>query len=337
VSVVFPASGCEMIANVRRFSTSARRSMTVRRSTALRTSFAVLAVLSAAVFWGLNGIASKLLYRDAHFDALGLVAARGTWSFPIFVAMAYLGRPARMPDAGDLRRFAALGLCYGPIACGFLALGAQYTSGAHVSLLFSLAPPLTAVLGGLLLRERVDRLRVVALTIGLAGAILLASTRSATGSGLAGDLLLMVQITGIALSIVLTRSFGRRYNAFFLTGCYGAIGMAALAIAGFVGGGASTIVQTWRDPATAWWFFGEIVLGLSIYGQVAQSYALRALGAGTTAVLAAYGSLIVGLIGALTILHERIAPAGYVATALVAVSLGLALVPVRGAPDVLPQ
>jgi len=311
--------------------------MTESRSTALRTFFAVLAVLSAAVFWGLNGIASKLLYRDAHFDALGLVAARGTWSLPIFAVMAYAARPARMPNTADLLRFVALAFCYGPIACGFLALGAQYTSGAHVSLLFSLAPPLTAVLGGVLLRERVDRLRVLALAIGLAGAVVLASTRSATGSGLGGDLLLMVQITGIAFSVVITRSLARRYNALFLTGFYGALGMAELALAGIAGGGAPAIVQTWRDPATALWFFGEIVLGLSIYGQVAQSFALRRLGAGTTVILAGYGSLVVGLCGALTILHERIAPAGLVATALIAVSLGLALVPVRAAPSTAPQ
>ena len=51
--------------------------------------------------------------------------------------IAYLARPEILPGPADLRRFALLGFCYGPLACGFLALGAQYTSGAHVSLLFS--------------------------------------------------------------------------------------------------------------------------------------------------------------------------------------------------------
>jgi drug/metabolite transporter (DMT)-like permease len=298
--------------------------------------FAVIAVLTAAVFWGLNGIASKLLYRDAHFDALGLIAARGVWSLPIFLTMAYAARPERLPGAADLRRLGMLGFCYGPIACGFLALGAQYTSGAHVSLFFSLAPPLTAVLGAAMLRERINALRALALAIGLAGAVLLATTRSATGSSLLGDALLIVQISGIAGSLVLTRSFGRRYSAVFLTGVFGSIGMAGIAFAGILGGGAHTILDVWRDPATALWFFGEIVLGLSIYSQVAQAYALRALGAGTTAVLASYGSLIVGLVAAIVILHERLAPAGIVAGMLMAVSLGLALVPVRNAPPAPP-
>ncbi len=297
----------------------------MHRSTALRSFFAVLAVLSAAVFWGFNGIASKLLYRDAGFDAFGLIAARGTWSFPIFAAMALAAWPERLPGAADLRRFAAVGFCYGPIACGFLALGAQYTSGAHLSLLFSLTPPLTAVVGGVLLRERVDRLRLISLGLGLAGAALLASTRSATGSSLGGDVLCMVQLVGIAFAVVITRSLALRYNALFLTGTFGALGMAGIATIGIAAGGAHAIVQTWRDPETAGWFFGEIVLGLSIYAQFAQSYALRVLPAGTTALLSSYGSLIVGLAGAIVFLHERLTPAGIVAALLIAFSLALAI------------
>jgi drug/metabolite transporter (DMT)-like permease len=181
------------------------------------------------------------------------------------------------------------------------------------------------VVGGVLLRERVDRLRVVALAIGLAGAVLLASTRSATGSSLGGDLLCMVQLVGIAFAVVITRSLALRYNALFLTGVFGTLGMAGIAIIGMAAGGAPTIVQTWRDPETAVWFFGEIVLGLSIYSQFAQSYALRVLPAGTTAMLSSYGSLIVGLAGAIVILHERLAPAGIVAAVLIAISLGLAI------------
>ena len=47
--------------------------MTERNSTALRTTFALLAIFSAAVFWGGNAIASKILYRpEAGFDAPAL-------------------------------------------------------------------------------------------------------------------------------------------------------------------------------------------------------------------------------------------------------------------------
>jgi drug/metabolite transporter (DMT)-like permease len=331
-----------MIANVRRFSTSARKSMTVRNSTAPRTTFAVLAIFTAAVFWGGNAIASKILYEPggAHFDAPGLFIARAAWSLPLFLLMAMLSRPKTPPSRSDWRLLTGIGIAFGPGACGFLALAAQYTSGAHVVLLMSLSPPVTAVIAGVLLRERVDAIRIAALTIGIAGAVLLTFTRSATGSSLAGDLLELVQVASFATMFVLTRALGTRFSPFFVSGAYGTIGMGLLLLFGlFSGRLAASIVQPLvPDSAILWWFFGEIVIGLSIYGQLAQAFALSCLSAGTTSIISAYGTLAVGVIGAIVLLHETIAPAGYAAGLLLAVALALALVPVRAkpAPEVRP-
>ena len=70
------------------------------------------------------------------------------------------------------------------------------------------------------------------------------------------------------------------------------------------------------------------VIGLSIYGQFAQAFALRYLSAGTTGLVSSYGTLVVGVIGAVMLLHEQIAASGYVAGALLAIALALGLVPV---------
>src|ERR1700733_2031069 len=104
-----------MIANVRRFSTSARKSMTERNSTALRTTFALLAIFSAAVFWGGNAIASKILYRpDAGFDAPALFVARAAWSLPLFLLMAILARPKCVPARAEWLLLAGTGVAVGP-------------------------------------------------------------------------------------------------------------------------------------------------------------------------------------------------------------------------------
>src|ERR1700678_3415684 len=189
-----------MIANVRRFSPSARKSMTARNSTALRTTFAYFAIFSATVFWAGNAIASKILYEPAgaHFDAPGLFVARAAWTLPLFLLIALLARPKQAPSSTDWLYLIGIGIAFGPGACGFLALAAQYTSGAHVVLLMSLTPPATAVLAGIALRERVDGVRIAALTIGIAGALLLTFTQSATGSTVFGDLLELVQVASYA-------------------------------------------------------------------------------------------------------------------------------------------
>ncbi len=312
--------------------------MTARNSTALRTTFALLAIFSAAVFWGANAIASKILYAAGgpHFDGPALFVARAAWSLPLFFLMAVLARPKRPPSRSDWWLLAATGVAFGPGACGFLALAAQYTSGAHVVLLMSLTPPVTAVFAALALRERIDAIRIAALAIGIAGAVLLTVTRSATGSTLLGDLLELVQVVCYAAMFVLTRALGKRFSAFFVSGTYGTIGMGLLVLFGLASGRlGSSVAQTLVPNGTIlWWFFGEIVIGLSIYGQTAQAFALRYLPAGTTSLISSYGTLVVGVIGAVVLLHEVIAPAGYVAGAVLAVALALALVPVRGQPTI---
>jgi drug/metabolite transporter (DMT)-like permease len=304
-------------------------SVTARRSRTILVTFAVAALLSTAVFSGLNGIAAKVLYRDAHFDAFGLLAARGAWTLPLAAALAWIARPERMPSAADWWRLSLLAFCYGPMACGFIALGAQYTSGAHLSILLSLAPPLTAVAGAALLGERVDRLRVLALAIGVGGAVLLASTRSSTGSSLTGDLLLIVTLAGVAMMFVLIRRLAPHYNVIFLTGIYGVMAMTEILFMGILGGGASSMVRVWQSSPTALWFFGVLVLGMSTCVPIAQTYAMRTIGAGTASMLSSYGALIVGLVASVVILHERIEPAGMLAATLIALSIGLALVPTR--------
>jgi drug/metabolite transporter (DMT)-like permease len=120
----------------------------------------------------------------------------------------------------------------------------------------------------------------------------------------------------------------RRYDPLFVTGVYGSIGTAVLVAYGCAAGAGPLIL--WPlvpDPGVLWWFFGEIVLGLSIFSQMAWSWALPRLGPTLASIIGLYGSVLVGVAGALIILHETISPIGYVAAALLVVALGLAVVP----------
>jgi drug/metabolite transporter (DMT)-like permease len=308
--------------------------MTVRNSTALRTTFAYLAIFSATVFWAGNAIASKILYEPggAHFDAPGLFVARAAWTLPVFLLIAVLARPKRAPSRADWLYLIGIGIAFGPGACGFLALSAQYTSGAHVVLLMSLTPSVTAVLAAPLLRERIDALRIAALGVGIAGAVLLTFTRSATGSTLFGDLLELVQVVSLGVMFVFTRKLGKRFSALFVGGVYGTVGMGLLLLFGLATGRLEPSIARSLVPSstTFWWFFVEIDIGLSIYGQIAQAFCLRYLDAATVSFIASYGSLILGGIGAIVLLHETIAPSGYIASGLLAIALALALMPSRG-------
>jgi drug/metabolite transporter (DMT)-like permease len=177
----------------------------------------------------------------------------------------------------------------------------------------------------------VDAIRIAALSVGIAGAVVLTATRSATGSSVFGDLLELVQVASYATMFVLTRALGKRFSAVFVSGTYGTIGMGALVLFGLATGRLEPAIAKTLIPSstTEWWFFGEIVIALSIYSQTAQAFALRYLPAGTTSLISSYGTLIVGVVGAIVLLHEEIAPSGYLAGAMLFVSLALALVPIN--------
>ena len=153
---------------------------------------AVLAALISALFFGLNAVASKLLFSPAapaHFDAVSLFVARGFWSLPLFLVLALATMPHALPPLTwkHAGLFAMCGITYGPGTNALSALGASETSAGHAVLLLSLFPPLAAVLASVFLRERLTVLRVVAILIGVVGAAILTLSKSGAGSSLAGD------------------------------------------------------------------------------------------------------------------------------------------------------
>ncbi len=281
-----------------------------------------------SAFWGLNATASKFLYNPAGLgmDGIGLFVARSAWTLPLFLILALLNRPKTALSANDWWRLAALGVMFGPLQTGVFALGTQHTSAAHVVMLFSLSPPVTAVLGAYLLRESVTPIRIVALGIGIAGALLLMLTRSASGSNIAGDALILIMVVSFSFTAVLMRGFAAKYSPIFITGVYGTFGTILLvAIGAFLGRLGAIAQPLVADPPTIFWFFGIMVVGLSLVAQIAQTFALRIVSASTFSIASSYGSLLVGVASSLTILHERIGPTGIVAGALLACALGLAV------------
>ena len=79
---------------------------------------AVLAALISALFFGLNAVASKLLFSPAapaHFDAVSLFVARGLWSLPLFIVLALATMPHALPPLTwrNARLFAMCGITYG--------------------------------------------------------------------------------------------------------------------------------------------------------------------------------------------------------------------------------
>lgn len=291
------------------------------------TAWALAAVLLAAVVWGFNATSTKLLYApDApvHFDPIALVAARAAWSFPLLFGLAIFARPRNLHFTREhawLMGVAAV--CYGPGLTGLYAIAVAKTSALHAALFFGLSPPLAALLGAVFLRERITALKAAGLGLGVAGALLLAFGRADQHAGLRGDLLLMLWGVFFGSQAIAVRILSRFYPTLFITGIAGS-GGALLLVAMCLAAGrfdALTLPLT-LDPWTIVNFHLEMVLGLSFVAPMLQMYAIGSLDVALMSTLGLYGTTLVGLLAAVLILHERLAPVTIVAALMLLSALG---------------
>ena len=288
-------------------------------------------VLVAGLAWGLNAPASKLLYAAGDgrlFDGVTLAVARSVWSLPVFVAAAFLVRPRGLRlRSGDLARFAWLGVLFGPGLTGVFAVAAQWTSAAHVVLITGLTPPATALIESLIQRRRLSVGGWAAIGLGVAGVALLSFTRSATGSTPQGDLLMLVWVASYAWFVLLTRALTERYPAPFLSVLSTGGGALIVAVVGIAAGAGGAVGHAFASPGVAAWFFGEIVVALGLIGPIANVVAIRRSSATIATTGALYASVAAGLLAAVLLVHERLAPSAVAAGVLLLASLALTFSP----------
>jgi drug/metabolite transporter (DMT)-like permease len=294
---------------------------------------AVTAALVSAVFFGVNAVASKILYAPeaaSGFDAVSLFVARGTWSLPLFLLLAAVTKPRRLPPltTKNAALFLFCGIAYGPGTNALSALGAHATSASHAVLLLSLFPPLAAGLAAVFLRERLSVLKVIAIAIGVMGAATLAMSKSSGGATTTGDLLIAAFIFTWAILTLGIRQLDKTYPALFVVGVFGTIGCIALGAIGAAVGRFDSVLIPLRhfDLQTVLWFDLELVLLLSLGGQLLQGVALRALNVALVVALTSYGSIFFGLAASLAILGERLTVQDIIAGVFLVTALGLSLV-----------
>jgi drug/metabolite transporter (DMT)-like permease len=288
------------------------------------------AALLSAVFFGLNAVGLKQLFAAPPImDASALFVARGAWSLPLFVGLAVWSRPRPLPSMAprDLVLFLLCGLMYGPGTNALSALGAANTSASHAVMLLSLFPPLAAFLAALFLREHMSIKAICSVALGIAGAVVLSLSRSSGGSSWYGDALIGGFILTWAILTLGIRRLDANYPALFVVGVFGTIGALMLVLIGFVTGRATTILIPLQhfDVRTIVWFDLELVLFLSLGGQLLQAAALRSLPVAFVVALTSYGSIFAGLIASAILLGERLSANEYLAAGLLLAALALSL------------
>lgn len=125
------------------------------------------------------------------------------------------------------------------------------------------------------------------------------------------------------------RKLSTTYPALFVVGVFGSVGSLLLVGMGAVLGRIDAVVIPLNhfDPGTVIWFDVEIVLLLSLIGQLLQGVALRSLNVALVAALTSYGSIAACLGASIILLGEHLTVGEIVASIFLATALGLSLAP----------
>jgi drug/metabolite transporter (DMT)-like permease len=179
----------------------------------------------------------------------------------------------------------------------------QFISAGFESIIITLIPAVTAAMGAVWLNERLNRLQIIGLVIGLAGAvILIASGESGLaegGNAVVGGLLALGGVVAGAASGILARKYAPDHATAELAGPMFVSGALVAFAASFLFEG----VQIDTVSSTGWWILVALALGSTLLPFVATLYSAKHVTATVTS-LTGYVAPLVGVIGGVLILDE---------------------------------
>ncbi len=172
-----------------------------------RASLPVVPAAAFVLVWSSGYIAGP--YGVQGMSPLSLVA----WRFILAAAIvAVLARVLRGPlrvDRGEAIRIAIAGFVMNGVQFGAMYLAFDAGLGATIgALLHSLSPVLTAVLAGLLLRERLTRVQVLGFVVGVAGVLIVLGPDIDAAGGAVGVGFAVVAVLALSLGTLGQRWIG---------------------------------------------------------------------------------------------------------------------------------
>lgn len=184
-----------------------------------RTAWFFLLLALASLMWSGQGTAVKVL--DRHMGPIAITFLPFYVTTVLFVPLLLKlrrERPgARHPSAGDWVQFAIAGVAGQVLAQLGMTWGVSKSLASNGAILNLLIPVISAVLASFILRERITWLRIVALTIGLAGVVLMSMNDWKQASFgqmrfLSGNLLILCGCLGSSFYNVYCKGLMRRFS-----------------------------------------------------------------------------------------------------------------------------
>lgn len=303
-----------------------------RRASLRSRSSSILMLAGANLLWSGQGIAVKLLAGRLQPLAIALLPFYAL--VPVGLVLLPISLPGQNPWSRawrSRRELLLVGISGQLLAQIGMTLGVSRSLASNGAILSMLIPVLSAVLAVQLLRERLTRLRVASLLLGIVGVLLLSwnlpMTATATISGdvhnsgfrgFEGNLLIAAGCLGSAFYNVYSKRLLERFSEFeILFFSYLAATLCGLPLLAFFAPHCLFDLGGLRMPS--WLALGYLAFGLYGLSMVLFLRALRRV----DAILASASLYLVPLFGValgVAVLHERLSPQAIVGSAVVLLS-----------------
>lgn len=174
-----------------------------------------LALLGTNIFFAINYTAIKYIVNTGFTKPFGLNLVRVGVS-SILLWLLFFIKPTkvviRKEDIGRFLLCALLGITVNQL---LFVKGLSLTYSIHASLLMLTTPILITIMAAWLLKERLNLFKIIGLSLGIGGAVILISSRENSGNAndvILGDILVILNAIAYTFYFILVKPLMNRYN-----------------------------------------------------------------------------------------------------------------------------
>ncbi|MCK7589687.1 DMT family transporter [Subsaxibacter sp. CAU 1640] len=272
--------------------------------------FAILAVFTVQVLYGLNFTFAKVLMNDHSVPPFALVILRVVGATILFWAVSVFLPQEKIEKKDFLKFFVAA--IFGVVINMLLFLkGLELTTPINASVIITTTPIIILILSSFFLNEKITKLKIVGVLLGFSGGILLTllGTSDRVGDNLPlGNLLIFINVIAYSIYIILIKKLTNKYHPFTFIKWLFLFGSIMVIPFGY----SDLISIEWTDfTSDAWFAVVFVVVGATFGTYLLNPLALRQLKASTIGIFIYLQPVIAGIfaiiMGADTIEFVKIA------------------------------
>ncbi len=179
-------------------------------------TFALIALFAVQLLYAINYTFAKTIMNDGYIGPLGLVLARVLGATILFWLFGIFFKTEKIDKKDYIKFFYAA--IFGIVINMLLFLkGLEFTTPIHASVIVTTIPIIILILSSFFLKERITKLKIIGVILGLCGAVILTiygkSTRIGDNIPL-GNLMIFINAISFSIYIILIKKLTAKYHPF---------------------------------------------------------------------------------------------------------------------------